>query len=78
MDGIVQGQQMTISTIIGEVANTGYVNLYINQTNLTLIPAETIQLSQNQLITQIIDQVKKEGKIVLYENKTEFTLVLEE
>jgi hypothetical protein len=44
---------------------------------LTVVPAETIQLSQNQLITQIVDQVKKEGKIVLYENKTEFTLVLE-
>jgi hypothetical protein len=74
---VTEGVQVTINAIMLEVANNGYVDLFNNQTTLTLVPVDVIQSSQNQVIAQILNQVKTTGKVVLYDNQSQFTLVLE-
>lgn len=76
--GVVDGQVSAIQVMYNNIASNGYVTLTIDNQNLTLVPAESVGLAQENVITAILESVQTRGYVTIYNNQSQVVLVPQE
>lgn len=74
-EGVRYGRDATINDLLGFVSKDGFVTIYTEENNLTLVPSQFAAYQKEKTILDIMNLVKENGYVSLHDNETELILV---